>query len=309
MSFSNSKQTQTLTFEFSHLARFSPFSAPVPPRLETVRPLHGATEQFRRTLSLQLQHAVAPEAVPSDSRPSLCIFVFQVLFLLHFQIDLKILSRPVALKAIGEVFLETSEPSICITPGPSFCITIFNLYLPSLMGKMHKNRKQAGGHGTPREETDMQEQEMDIRKIMKDVENFSYSHMSWKERKKIENRNVVSLGGKPQKNQRLPLSVARPMMKKQKEREQKMLQERLILGQFGGKLGGSSKRSAGKHKPENRGLKSSEGHFRNGILNVKHLLNSAPSRDRETGTNMSNAWKGKGGKKKNSNKGGGKKHR
>ena len=85
MSFSNSKQTQTLTFEFSHLARFSPFSAPVPPRLETVRPLHGATEQFRRTLSLQRQHAVVPEAVPSDSRPSLCIFVFQVLFLLHFQ--------------------------------------------------------------------------------------------------------------------------------------------------------------------------------------------------------------------------------
>lgn len=44
------------------------------------------------------------------------------------------------------------------------------------MGKMHKNRKQAGGHGTPREETDMQEQEMDIRKIMKDVENFSNVH-------------------------------------------------------------------------------------------------------------------------------------
>ncbi|KHN29063.1 uncharacterized protein LOC114421871 [Glycine soja] len=178
------------------------------------------------------------------------------------------------------------------------------------MGKMCKNKKQAGGHGPPREQTDTQEQEMDIRKIMKDVENFSYSHMSWKERKKIENRNVVSLGGKPQKNQRLPLSVARPMMKKQKEREQKMLQERLILGQFGGKLGGSSKRSAGKHKPGNRGLKSSEGHFRNGILNVKHLLNSTASRDRETGTNMSNTWKGKGGKKKNGNKGaGGKKHR
>lgn len=84
----------------------------------------------------------------------------------------------------------------------------------------------------------------------------------------------------------------------------------MILGQFGGKLGGSSKRSAGKHKPGNRGLKSSEGHFRNGILNVKHLLNSTASRDRETGTNKSNTWKGKGGKKKNGNKGaGGKKHR
>ncbi|XP_020233316.1 uncharacterized protein LOC109813522 isoform X1 [Cajanus cajan] len=178
-----------------------------------------------------------------------------------------------------------------------------------MMGKMYKNRKQAGGHGPPRENTDTQEHKMDLRKIMKDVENFSYSHMTWKERKKIENRNVVSLGGKPPKNQRLPLSVARPMMKKQQEREQKMLQERLILGHFGGKLGGSSKRSAGKHKLENRGLKSSEGHFRNGILNVKHLLNSAPSRDHESGTRMSNTRKGNGGKKKHGKKGAGKKHR
>ncbi|KAK7369352.1 hypothetical protein VNO80_11389 [Phaseolus coccineus] len=176
----------------------------------------------------------------------------------------------------------------------------------TVMGKMDKNRKKSGGHGSSREHTDVQEQEMDIRKIMKDVENFSYSHMTWKERKKIEDRNIVSLGGKAPKNQRLPLSVARPMMKKQKEREQKMLEERLIMGQFGGKLGGSSTRSAGKHKSENKGLKLSEGHFRNGILNVKHLLNSAPPRDRETGTNMSNTWKGKGGS--NKGKGGNNKH-
>lgn len=44
------------------------------------------------------------------------------------------------------------------------------------MGKMCKNKKQAGGHGPPREQTDTQEQEMDIRKIMKDVENFSNVH-------------------------------------------------------------------------------------------------------------------------------------
>jgi len=41
------------------------------------------------------------------------------------------------------------------------------------MGKMDKNRKKSGGHGSQREHTDMQDQEMDIRKIMKDVENFS----------------------------------------------------------------------------------------------------------------------------------------
>ncbi|KAK7276706.1 hypothetical protein RIF29_17851 [Crotalaria pallida] len=140
-----------------------------------------------------------------------------------------------------------------------------------------------------------EQQHMDMRKIMQDIQDFSNSHMSWKERKKIEDRKVVSLGGKPPKNQRLPLSVARPMMKKQKEREQKMLQERLILGKFGGKLGNSSKRPVGKHKHGDRGLKSSEGHFRNGILNVGHLLNSAQSRDHGSKTNGSKTWKRKGG--------------
>jgi len=44
------------------------------------------------------------------------------------------------------------------------------------MGKMDKNRKKSGRHGSSREHTDTQEPEMDIRKIMKDVENFSNVH-------------------------------------------------------------------------------------------------------------------------------------
>jgi hypothetical protein len=63
------------------------------------------------------------------------------------------------------------------------------------MGKMYK-KKQDEKHGSQREHINKQEDEMDIRKIMKDVENFSNSHMTWKERKKIEDRKVVSLGGK-----------------------------------------------------------------------------------------------------------------
>ncbi|KAK2354399.1 axoneme-associated protein MST101(2) protein [Trifolium repens] len=178
------------------------------------------------------------------------------------------------------------------------------------MGKMYK-KKQDEKHGSRREHINKQEDEMDIRKIMKDVENFSNSHMTWKERKKIEDRKVVSLGGKPLKNQRLPLSVARPMMKKQKQREEKMLQERMILGRFGGKIGGSSsssKKSTGKHKPEDRGLKLSEGRFRNGILDVKHLLKSTPTRGNDTGKNMSNTGKRQGGNWKHDKRGGGKKH-
>ncbi|MED6223037.1 hypothetical protein PIB30_070149 [Stylosanthes scabra] len=170
------------------------------------------------------------------------------------------------------------------------------------MGKMNKNKKVGGRHGPPGEPNDIQNQEMDIRKIMKEVENFSYSHMTWKERKKIENQKVVSLGGKPPKKQKLPLSVARPTLKKQKEREQKMLQERLILGQFGGKNSGSSKKSVGKHKAKDRGLRSSEGHFRNGILDVRHLLKSAPSTSRDHDTISGKGFK-KGGKGKQGKKG------
>ncbi|XP_054789549.1 uncharacterized protein LOC129295099 [Prosopis cineraria] len=169
---------------------------------------------------------------------------------------------------------------------------------------MYKKKKQVDKHGPLHGHMVAQDQEMDIRKIMKDVENFGYSHMSWKERKKIEDRKVVSLGGKAPKQQRLPLSVARLRMKKQKEREQQMLQERLILGQFGGKLGGSSKRSVGKRRPEERGLKSSEGRFKNGVLNVKHLLNPTQSKDQATENHVprSGGGKGKNGDKKRGKK-------
>lgn len=40
------------------------------------------------------------------------------------------------------------------------------------MGKMYK-KKQAHGRGPPREQNNKQENEMDIRKIMEDVQNFS----------------------------------------------------------------------------------------------------------------------------------------
>lgn len=153
-----------------------------------------------------------------------------------------------------------------------------------------------------------------------------------------QNSPCLSALIQPLKNQRLPLSVARPMMKKQKQREEKMLQEvinsiillficlynsyfliipyicttcafqRMILGRFGGKDGGSSgKKPAGKHKPEDRGLKLSEGRFRNGILDVKHLLKSTPTRGHDTGKNMTNTGKRKGSNWKHDKKGGGKK--
>ncbi|XP_022152964.1 uncharacterized protein LOC111020577 [Momordica charantia] len=158
------------------------------------------------------------------------------------------------------------------------------------------------------------EPDMNIRNIMKEINFLTSSHMSWKDKKEIENRKIVSLGGKPQKKQKLPLSVARPIMKKQKEREQKMMEERLNLGQSSGN---NSRRSMGKRKPEDQVLRPSEGIFRNGVLDVKHLLHRAPTRNtdfapiRNTdfGNDMVGKGRRKGGKKKNKSKkkGGGKK--
>ena len=64
--------------------------------------------------------------------------------------------------------------------------------------------------------------------------------------------------------------------------------------------------------PEDRVLKSSEGHFRNGVLDVKHLLHSGPSRNEESSSSsyMSKGKKKKGGgKNKQGKKGKGKKRR
>ncbi|OAY41025.1 uncharacterized protein LOC110622285 [Manihot esculenta] len=156
---------------------------------------------------------------------------------------------------------------------------------------------------------DSKDRNWDFKKIMKDIEFLDASHMTWKERKDLENQKVVSLGGKPPKKQRLPLSVARVQMKKQKEREEKMLQENMILGRFGGKLGGGAKRSVEKRKPENGVLRSSDGYFRNGVLDVKHMLNPAPSKNNDSGNHMVGKGKKKESGKKNrgKKKGGGRK--
>ncbi|KAL6202557.1 hypothetical protein ACLB2K_026265 [Fragaria x ananassa] len=132
------------------------------------------------------------------------------------------------------------------------------------------------------------------------------SHMTWKERKELENKKVVALGGKPPKKQRLPLSIARVVMKKQKDREQKQLQENMILGRFGGKSGGVLKRSVEKRRPEDRVLRASEGYFKNGVLDVKHLLRPrSRDRDGDAHVNFTGGKKG-GGKKGGGKKGGGK---
>ncbi|KAF6160651.1 hypothetical protein GIB67_019591 [Kingdonia uniflora] len=176
---------------------------------------------------------------------------------------------------------------------------------------------------------------VDIKQLMKNIELLGTSNMSWKERKELENRKVVSLGGKVKvlcssrfmlqavKKHRIPLSVARVTMKKRKERDQKNLQEGMLLGRFGGGMFASSStgKAPEKRRAEDRVLKSTEGHFKNGILNVKSLMRSTSSSDnfgsRSSGTLFSGEGKkkagggkkGKGGKKKGGKRKGGKKRR
>ncbi|PQQ20976.1 phosphatidylinositol N-acetylglucosaminyltransferase subunit C [Prunus yedoensis var. nudiflora] len=180
--------------------------------------------------------------------------------------------------------------------------------------KMHKNKGRNKGRPSTRQmdrkdqnvETDNQEiateiQKMDMRKISKQIELLGSSHMTWKQRKELENRKVISLGGKPPKKQRLPLSIAKVVMKNQKEREKKLLEQNMVLGRFGGNFSGGSKRSMEKQRPENRVLKASEGRFRNGVLDVKHLLHATPSRDRSSGAHVFRESK-KGNGKQNKGK-------
>lgn len=140
--------------------------------------------------------------------------------------------------------------------------------------------------------------DLSFSKIMKDVQLFASSHMTWKDKKALENQKVTGLGGKPQRKQRLPLSVARVQMKKQKEREEKTFEQNVIFGQFGGT---SRKKPAAdkKRKPEERVLKSTFGNFRGGVFDVKDLLRSGGSsrtndRDNNYGKNK-NKSKGMGG--------------
>ncbi|CAL9019037.1 unnamed protein product, partial [Prunus brigantina] len=177
------------------------------------------------------------------------------------------------------------------------CAILCSFKLFEEVQKMHKGRNK--GRPSMRQmdrkdqsmDTDNQEiateiQKMDMRKISKQIELLGSSHMTWKQRKELENRKVISLGGKPPKKQRLPLGIARVVMKNQKEREKKLLEQNMVLGRFGGNFSGGSRRSMEKQSPENRVLKASEGRFRNGVLDVKHLLHAAPSRDRSSGAHV-----------------------
>ncbi|KAI0504724.1 hypothetical protein KFK09_015677 [Dendrobium nobile] len=143
------------------------------------------------------------------------------------------------------------------------------------------------------------EDELDMRKIFKDIERLGSSTLTWKERKMLENKNVVALGGKPTKSHRMPLSVAKPMMKNTKRREEKKMEEEKLLGVFTNR---KSYSKVEKRQPEDKVLKATEGYFSKGVLNVKHLLEPKSVKRVESSSKKIRKHKKRKGKKKSKGK-------
>ncbi|KAK1258324.1 hypothetical protein QJS04_geneDACA025056 [Acorus gramineus] len=169
-----------------------------------------------------------------------------------------------------------------------------NRFTTSKLADMYTDK--ASGSSTNRAESN--DEEMDIWKLLRDVQFVGSSSMSWKERKALENRNVVNLGGKTPKKHRVPLSVGKVAFKNRQQREHEKLQEEQILGLF--KRNKSSR--AVNRKPEERVLKTSEGHFKKGVLNVKHLLEPATTKGSELNRQKVSKGKRKGSGKKKGHK-------
>ncbi|EPS74548.1 hypothetical protein M569_00211, partial [Genlisea aurea] len=140
---------------------------------------------------------------------------------------------------------------------------------------------------------------MNIRSILSEIDYLGSSHVTWKQKKEMENRRVVSLGGKPVKKQRLPLSVARVMMKKQKQREAKLSLQNAEIARYGGFSSSITTCSKGVERKKERILRSRDGKFKNGVLNVGHLLRRQPSEDDGVGVPSAS---GKGRKNKGKNR-------
>ncbi|CAO2186256.1 unnamed protein product [Urochloa humidicola] len=172
--------------------------------------------------------------------------------------------KPTPANAPAEVIFDPSAPGARKSrrPGAPSASSEWHSFMGSSLSDMYR---KPVAEKTPDSSDD--EPDIDIGKLLKDVELFGAS--TYKERKQIENRKVVELGGKAIKKHRTPLSVAKPALKNQKKRELKKIEEEKLLGIFR-KRDKNSKPQ--KTRPEDRVLRATEGHFKNGILDVKHLL-------------------------------------
>ncbi|MQL83360.1 hypothetical protein Taro_015828 [Colocasia esculenta] len=167
----------------------------------------------------------------------------------------------------AEIVYDTSDAFVHRSRSRPTSIGWRNFMSPNLADMYAKASSSGSGNNV-----DSEDEDMDIKKILKDIEYLGSSNMSWKERKELENRKVVALGGKD-----------------------------MYLGRFQKKQ--PNERSEKRKNSEGGVLMASGGYFKKGVLDVKHLLK--PSRP-ESDDHMSIANRKKKGKGK---KRGGKKKR
>ncbi|OWM73556.1 uncharacterized protein LOC116201055 [Punica granatum] len=148
-----------------------------------------------------------------------------------------------------------------------------------------------------------------IREIRKDVQYLVNQHTLWKDKNQQEREKIAQLGGRKPKGEKRTLAVHLQMTKKKRERERRQLQKNLKHGLSGGNSWDAShsltttKSGESKHKPKDRALKCTAGHFRGGVLNVKNLLQPNSSSREGRDNTIPTAYSRKGKKRK----GGGKK--
>lgn len=113
-------------------------------------------------------------------------------------------------------------------------------------------------------------------RIFKEVEELGVSQMPWKKRKAMENHKVLTLGGKPLKNIKTPISLGKMIRKKQERmKEEAIKNEEILLG----KPAKRAKKTEYIRKKEDQGLMASEGYFKQGILHVKPLAKNVEERN------------------------------
>ncbi|KAG6403272.1 hypothetical protein SASPL_135489 [Salvia splendens] len=161
------------------------------------------------------------------------------------------------------------------------------------------------GKGTKRESSssnlDSREPRMDIKSILKDIEFlgkikslciYYYYNPILKKGINLRITNFAPMAGIA------PPSYCELFLLCVFAFEEKLLQERAILGRFGAYSSSSSKKVPERKPAEDRILKSMQGDFRKGVLNVGHLLQASNYKGRHP--------TGKGKKKKDGKKSHGK---
>ncbi|BBM97716.1 hypothetical protein MPTK1_1g07820 [Marchantia polymorpha subsp. ruderalis] len=161
--------------------------------------------------------------------------------------------------------------------------------------------------------TNDEDERREFKKILKEVEELGTSQLEWKERKALEQKKLLTLGAKPKKSWKMPISMGLSVKRKREQAESDKVEE-LLAGLRPNKS--RRKPPPPRDSTEDKGLQASEGKFRGGVLYVKPLV-KAPvetkrrggdrSLDRVFSDGKGRKGGGKKGKGKGKGKGGGKK--